>query len=175
MRLWTRNQEWRCTDVHGAVPLGLDDAGTLTVAEAVTDLIAEVVPFTVNGGRGAALVTRRHAAIRLNGCAPLSVTVLDDRDEILIAGHLAYFAACSPTEARSFPAAASATDCARCKRRLDPDDIVRPCPACAALQHAGRLAKAPREVLDCAQYDPACGGCGRRYDAMLWAPGDDDE
>lgn len=127
---------------------------TLDAPFRVSDF-ARLIPLT--GTRRWALLAGRGA--RVNGLPCLPMEILDDRDEVYIAGECYYFSAQSPPEVVTCAGDKKKIRCARCLGRLvDGDQIVR-CPGCRAHHHAS-----------CWTYDVRCQKCPFPTDGRLWVP-----
>lgn len=120
---------------------------------------SRVLPF--GGAHHWALLTTDPSAT-VNGRACLPFEVLNDRDEISLAGERFSLSEQSPAEVVAFDAKTNATKKLRCPRCLsglvDRDQIVR-CPRCGAHHHAS-----------CWSYDAQCQKCGLPTSASAWIP-----
>ena len=132
---------------------------------------ALIVPVLEDGTPRALLLRAAGGdEIRVNGLPPLDASVLDDRDEITVAGaaERLYFVSGELSEPFVHAAGDDDLGCGRCMRPLA-GRLVRRC-ACGTLLH-----HAPDDpAADCVGYDRArCPGCGRVLDAG-WTPADAD-
>jgi Pyruvate/2-oxoacid:ferredoxin oxidoreductase delta subunit len=171
MHLWLKREAWQRIAVDGEITLPPSPEPDELDSQPV---VAAVVPYLENGTPRAALITTSGAELSLNGFPPLGVAVLQDRDEITLAGETFLFAAHSPTEPVSFHSD-TLTRCARCKRPLRAGDMAVRCAACSSWHHEGALAGTPGAERRCFSYDPVCAGCGRQRESMLWTPEESDD
>ena len=108
--------------------------------------------------------TRRWAllasgGVTVNGRPCLPMEILEDRDEVCVAGERYSFGALSPPEVITIGGDDRRIRCARCLDRLrDGDPVVR-CPRCRAHHHAS-----------CWRYDVHCQKCECPTDGALWTP-----
>ena len=116
---------------------------------------ARLIP--VAGARRWALLAGDDA--RVNGLPCLPLEILDDHDEVRIAGERYYFSAQSPPEVVTFADETKKVRCARCLGRLAGGDQIVRCPGCRAHHHAG-----------CWTYDTRCQKCATPTDGRLWVP-----
>ncbi len=109
------------------------------------------------------------AHVRLNGMPVLlGLAVLEDRDEIRIAGRTAWFSAETLPTVASFPESATRGYCPRCKQPLEAGTPAVKCPACGLWHHAS-------DDLPCWTYAPTCSACVQptALDAgFRWTPED---
>lgn len=134
---------WRPTLVRPAVSLHLNGH-------------ARLVPLS--DARRWALLASDGATVNGVPCLPLEV--LDDRDEVSIAGARYVFSAHAPAEVAAFASEGKTIRCARCLGLLvDGDQVVR-CPACRAHHHASCWSSGAR-----------CQKCPLLTDGALWVPG----
>jgi hypothetical protein len=175
VHLWRKRAgEWCCVPLASRLAFGRTPSGIAVGADAEEPL-ASIVAYSENGAPRAALIAPASARVRVNGYPSLGVVVLEDRDEISVAGTRFLFAARSATAAAPFASGRTKTRCARCTRVLHAGDMVAGCAGCGATHHEGALAAPRHAVLSCLTYDPACGGCGRRWSDLLWAPEEEDD
>ena len=138
-----------------------DDKGkcwqaSLVPSEAPFRVSDEARLIPVNGTRRWALLAGDGA--RVNGLPCLPIEILDDRDEVCIAGQRYLFCGQSPPEVVTF-SSDKKIRCARCLGRLvEGDQIVR-CPRCRAHHHA-----------PCWPYDARCQKCTFPTDGPPWVP-----
>jgi hypothetical protein len=139
--------------------------GQLDVVEgARAKALATLLPL----GREAVLLAGADARILVNGEPVLGVTVLEERDEVLLDGESLFFGAGNAAAPRAFAAEDGAQRCGRCHRVLHPGDEVVECGRCSGLHHEGRPA-AEEEALLCWSHAPVCGVC--QHDRSGWTPG----
>jgi hypothetical protein len=168
MHLFVRSGDaWRRMEIAPRLAIARHDGRIVARADAAPEL-ALACAFVENGRPRTALIAAAAARLRVNGYAPLPVTVLEDRDEIAIDGETFYFGSRAPAAVVSFPAGESEKRCARCKTRLAAGEAALRCPACAAWHHAGARR-------DCWQYDRICGACFRDRAGLAWEPGGGDD
>jgi hypothetical protein len=105
--------------------------------------------------RRGALLARDEAAVTVNGEPVLPLRVLDDRDEVAVAG--------GPVEIAPFPAGLPDTRCGRCKGELGAGESAVRCPHCGAWHHQ-------TEDLPCWTYDSSCSTCARATTGCAWEP-----
>jgi hypothetical protein len=138
-----------------------------------------IIPYQEHGRARAVLISGLGTGISVtvNGYPPLGVTLLEDRDEIVIRGEAGecrrrfVFTEREPARVVQFSEGMVSPGegrCARCRRLLQPGDAVVRCPACHRLAHEGLLVSGERR--ECWSYDPACGGCHTSRAAMSWSP-----
>ncbi len=175
MHLWTWRADWYRVGVTDHLTIADSGDGGVDVGGSAAAALATVIQFTENGMPRAALITRPGSRVLLNGYLPLGVAVLEDRDEITVRGRTFYFGARSLLEAMPFPHCDTETRCARCKRPLHEGDTAARCAACSAWHHQGNLAGVQGQRRECWTYDPACGGCGRHRDTLVWSPEEHDD
>jgi hypothetical protein len=116
---------------------------------------AVVIPVT--GTRRWALLA--HDDAKVNGLPCLPFEVLDDQDEVRIAGKQYCFSSQTPAEVVAFVDENKNIRCARCLGRLVEGDRIIRCPGCRAHHHAS-----------CWSYDTKCQKCPSRTDDILWVP-----
>ncbi len=175
MHLWRKRAgEWCYVPLASRLAFGRTADG-IAVGGDAEEPLASIVAYSENGAPRAALIAPAPARVRLNGYLSLGVVVLEDRDEISVAGTRFFFAARSATAAAPFAPGRTETRCARCTRVLHAGDIAAFCAGCGAAHHEGALAAPGHGVLACLTYDSACGRCGRRWSDLLWTPEDEDD
>lgn len=81
------------------------------------------------------LLVQDGAQVYLNGQQPLSVSVLQDRDEIMFDRVYAYYSAEVVAEIVPFAGAHETIFCARCKSALFQEGLAVQCPACRLWYH----------------------------------------
>jgi hypothetical protein len=143
-------------------------AGLDLVEGAVEAASARVMPF----GRQAVLLLGTGARVLVNGEPALSVAVVEERDELLVAGESLLFGSLRVTAPRPLVGEDGAQRCGRCRRLLYLGDVVIECGHCSGLHHEG-LPSGEEEELLCWSHGPACGVCQRARGG--WAPGDSDD
>jgi hypothetical protein len=182
MQLWCKagDGRWVHDPVVSSVQIGSGDRD----GGVVGDGIAIIVPHKEHGRARAVLITRVGAenSLTVNGYPPLGLTLLEDRDEIVIRGESGadgsrfVFAEREPARVFQFsePTARSEEiQCARCHKPLHSGDAVVRCPACQRFFHEGLRASGERRA--CYSYDLRCGGCQTSREAMSWSPADGEE
>jgi hypothetical protein len=179
VRLWKRDgreEEWSTIEIPSSgVAFRRTVEQQLTLTGRTDDPpLAVVVPFEENGRQQAVVVTPAAAleTILINGYRPLGVAFLRERDEIVVGSELLYFSTGGAVIRTPFPEDEAETRCSRCKCVLQRGDLALGCP-CGSWFHDGALAESHEKPRYCATYEPACGGCERRWDELDWRPGDD--
>ncbi len=132
-------------------PVGKEDQGDKGVAVVITQENTE-------GKKGTwVLVAPANKPVRVNGesLARLMVRVLQDRDEIRIAGHgsLFFSTECLAT-IEPFPGADRPVFCPRCKQEVTKNAMAVCCPQCKSWHH--QSADFP-----CWTYSPKCAVCNQ--------------
>jgi hypothetical protein len=115
-----------------------------------------------------ALLGREDSAIRVNGrLLPAGITVLHDRDEILIGARTRlYFSTEELAKIEPFPGGSEPAFCARCRQSIQPGTPAVRCPAC------GHWCE-QTDAKPCWTYGPTCPLCEQptAFDAGLrWTP-----
>jgi hypothetical protein len=129
--------------------------------------LARVIPLE----RRAVLLGGMRARILVNGEALLGVRVLEEGDELFVAGEQIFFGAAGSSASRPVHAEDGAQRCGRCRRLLHPGDIVVECGNCEGLHHEG-VPAGESEALLCWSHAAACGLC--QHDRRGWTPGEPD-
>lgn len=169
MHLWRLMDSWQQAPLETVLYLrGLAGGGVVVGAEKIGTPLGTLIRFTENGVPRAALITPPGAPLVLNGYPQLGVTVLEDRDEISVAGERLLFARHESPAETVFPAGGPEARCARCKAVVNPGDACVRCPACAAYHHE-------REDLRCWTYQPTCGCSARLRAELTWHPAEDED
>ena len=127
--------------------------------------LAQVMPFE----RQAVLLLGTGARVLVNGEPALSVAIVEERDELLVAGEPLLFGSVRATAPRAFVAEDGAQRCGRCHRVLDPGDVVIECGNCSGLHHEG-VPSGEEEALLCWSHATVCGMC--QHDRGGWTPGE---
>jgi len=186
VQLWCEEADgrWGRRAVAATVQIGSGDDGRIVVGEWVPHPAVTIVPYAEYAKVRAVLVSSAGtgARVTVNGYPPLGLTLLEDRDEIVIrrerTGDFARFVfgeleAAHVVRFAEAPAACGDDRCARCRKRLQSGDAAVRCPVCGRWYHEGPLASGARR--ECFSYDPLCGGCLTARAAMSWSPGGDEE
>jgi hypothetical protein len=114
--------------------------------------------------RNCSLLVRGHSHVRVNGIAPLPLRVLEDRDEICVAGEAFYFSIESAPEIVYFSVQDKEFYCARCKGKLEEGTLSVKCPRCSAYHHES-------EGLCCWSYGDRCSAnCAQPTAGYSWQP-----
>jgi hypothetical protein len=186
MELWCEEADgrWGRTPIVRSVRIGDDDG--VVVAAGVANARAIIIPYKEHARVCAVLVCGLGAgtAVTVNGYPPLGVTLLDDRDDIVIWGEPGrspkrfVFAEREPARVVEFSEITVSPGegrCGRCQRPLESGDAAVRCPACQRWFHEGLRKSGERRK--CWSYDPLCGGCHTSRAAMSWSPagGEDQE
>ena len=149
MMWWRWNEDdkcWQPTLVPPRAPFSVNDH-------------ARLIP--INDARHWALLSAG-AAASVNGRPCLPIEILDDRDEVRLAGEHFCLSTESPAEVVAFDTATSARKtirCARCQGDLVEGDPIVRCARCRAHHHAS-----------CWSYDTRCLKCGLPTSGAPWAP-----
>jgi len=185
MHIWRREESesaesesaasgWEREEIPDAgLALGPGREGRLEIAAGVADrAVAVVVPFQENRVWRAALLMRAGGgACLLNGYPTLAAAVLEERDELIVDGHVLYFGAHGRAVTESFPEGGDAALCPRCRGEIAAEDEVMRCPACRAAHHEGALAEKPEEIRQCFSYfGEPCAVCGCSAEELHWSP-----
>jgi hypothetical protein len=178
MQLWREEADgrWGRIPIVHSVRLGDGDA---VVGEEAPNARAIIIPCKEHARVRAVLVSGRGAgeSVSVNGYPPLGVTLLEDRDEIVVRGEPGrspgrfVFAEREPACVVRFSETSVSPGedrCARCRKPLRSGDAVVRCPACRRWFHEGLRASGERR--ECWSYDPVCGGCHTSRAAMSWSP-----
>lgn len=150
---------------HGAAIVPVGAGATELGAGPDPRAPALVLPFALHGGAAAALLVRAGSPdVRVDGQRPLSVCVLHERSELLVAGARLYFTARRPLEVARYTGDAACGVCG------DPADgaLAIACSACGAVAHEGALAEGGERA--CFSHRGACPGCQLPLEAFAWLP-----
>jgi hypothetical protein len=162
----------------GGLSIGLNEAGEPTQDCANAALVLMPLPAgpshtatsskSVGPGDALLIVARRASfessfeapgAVIVNGFPALPVSVIEDRTELSIAGHLFVFRSGETTRVHAFDGA-EGTRCVLCKRPLFAGDAVLCCRHCGSPHHEGPRADPSASALWCHRYDVSCCRCG---------------
>jgi hypothetical protein len=103
------------------------------------------------------------AAVRLNGQHPLSLSLLQDRDEITMERTAVYFTTETLPAVVPFPGSAETLLCARCKSPLVAGELAVQCPNCRLWYHQ-------HDTRPCWTYHTQC-VCGHpTHGDFVWRP-----
>ena len=105
--------------------------------------LAQVMPFE----HQAVLLVGTGARVLVNGEPALTVAVVEERDELLVAGESLLFGSVHATAPRAFVAEDAAQRCGRCHRVLHPGDEMIECGNCAGRHNEGRPSGEEEELL----------------------------
>lgn len=161
------DQAWqRCAISELGIAIVPMDAGAVALASGSDPRApARVVPFALHGVPAAALLVRPGAMdVHVGGRRPLSVSVLEERSELLVGGARLYFTARRPLQVASYRGAAA---CGVCGEPVDGCQVIV-CTGCAAVAHEGALAEGGER--SCFSHLGACPGCQLPREAFAWLP-----
>jgi len=126
---------------------------------------ARVVPFDFQGRPAAALLVRPGGVdVVVGGRQPLSLSVLEERSEILVGDATLYFTARRPLEVSSYHGEAV---CGVCGDPVDGCQVIV-CTGCGAIAHEGALVEADERA--CFTHRGVCPGCELPREAFSWLP-----
>lgn len=110
------------------------------------------------------LLVKAKAPVRLNGQQPLSVSLLQDRDEIALGSVYAYYTTEVMAKIVPFAGAHEPIFCARCKSALAKEGLAVQCPACRLWYHETEAQPCWSYAQTCVCSHPATTG------AFVWQP-----
>lgn len=150
--------------------LRVDASGCFEFLASFAEASAVVLPAS---GGAVLVLPPDTTSVFVNGVKPLGVTMLTDRDELLLDGAQLWFGERAPLAAAPFPPDRGPATCGVCSEAIGPGDAAITCDGCRTAHHAGAFAAAERGSRDCFVYrGSTCAGCGRAGEDDSWLPED---
>jgi hypothetical protein len=138
MHVWMLNSSgaWGAHPLTATHDLELHADGNLACLTHSTAWQVRLLPCNDGSDSPAyVLLVKDGAPVRLNGQQPLSVSLLQDRDEIMLGSVYAYYTTEVLAEIVPFAGAHETIFCARCKSALAEEGPAVQCPACSLWYH----------------------------------------
>ncbi len=166
MHLWIPNEtkQWQAhplTTVHALVQH--EDGSVACVAESAA-WQALLYPWQDETSAASYLLcVQPRAGVRLNGRQPLSLSLLQDHDEITLAQTAVYFTTETLSVAALFPESPETLFCPRCKGPLATGELVVQCPRCRLWYHE-------HQARPCWTYHTSCVCSYPTHGDFVWRP-----
>lgn len=131
------------------------------------DADAHVLPFFENAVQHTALLSPGARDLFIDGRAPLGITVLDERTEIVLGGERVYHSGRQPLQVTRSESDAS---CRVCSDPTEGAESIT-CTQCGSVTHEGALADASERR--CFSHHGRCPGCQLTLADFAWTPSED--
>jgi hypothetical protein len=166
MHLWIQNDlhVWEAQALTTMGYLRLHQDGRVAWVAEDTDRQALLHPWQeTTGAASYLLLVKPGAGVRLNGRQPLSLSLLQDRDEITLGKTAVYFTTETLPVVVPFPGSADTLFCARCKGALNTGELALQCPGCQLWYHA-------HDTRPCWTYHTHCVCAYPTHGDFVWRP-----